>query len=66
MTLWSCAFSTPLERDRLFEWMCGRSDRWQAWGKMAGKGADGLTQHLLDIFIASVDWREPQLALTHG
>lgn len=69
-TVWSCAFSTPLERDRLFEWMCGRADRWQDWGAIANRNADGLTQHLLDIYISSVDWHEPQvgpqLALAHG
>lgn len=67
-TIWSCAFSASMERDRLFEWMCARSDRWQAWGEMGG--GDALTQHLLNIYIASVDWRSPQdgpqLRLAHS
>ena len=67
-TIWSCAFRTPLERDRMFAWMCARSDRWQAWGEVAANGADGLTQHLLATYIASVDWTQPcgvPLAITY-
>lgn len=67
-TVWSCAFTTAVERDRLFAWMCARSDRWQDWGDTGG--GDALTQHLLDIYVSSIDWREPQvapqLALTHA
>lgn len=58
-TIWSCAFNTPLERDRLFAWMCARSDRWQTWGVVAANAADGLTQHLLATYIASIDWTQP-------
>ena len=48
-----------LECDRLFAWMCARSDRWQAWGTMTERrDANALTQHLLATYIASVDWRE--------
>lgn len=67
-TVWSCAFGDAMQRDRMFEWLCVRSDRWQDWGAIAGRGADTLTQHLLDIYVASIDWRDPQerRLLTHG
>lgn len=70
-TIWSMAFERATERDRLFAWMCQRSDLWQRWGGIAGREADGLTQHLLATYIASVDWREvnggaPVLAIADG
>jgi hypothetical protein len=67
-TIWSMAFDTVLDRDRMFAWMCQRSDLWQRWGGIAGGEADRLTQQLLAAYISSVDWREPQrdpLRLTH-
>lgn len=69
-TLWSASFGGKHERDRMFAWLCARSDRWDEWGKTAGRGADALSQHLLATYISSIDWREPNggehlLALTH-
>lgn len=56
--VWSLIMPKP-ECDRLFAWMCARSDRWQAWGTMTERrDANALTQHLLATYIASVDWRE--------
>ncbi len=58
-TLWSASFGAKQERDRMFAWLCARSDRWDEWGNTARRGADALSQHLLATYISSVDWREP-------
>lgn len=60
-TIWSIGFDRAIDRDRLFAWLCARSDQWSRWGALAGNGGDRLSQHVLANYIASVDWRKPQL-----
>lgn len=62
-TIWSTAFPLALERDRMFAWLCVRSDRWEAWGKIAERGAEAFSAHILATYIASIDWREQQFAV---
>jgi hypothetical protein len=35
-TVWALVFETELARDNVFEWICFRMDRWEAWSEIAG------------------------------
>lgn len=52
--VWSLAFSDDRARDDFFGWLADRVNRWADWGALAySKGADALTQHLLQILVAA-------------
>ena len=51
-TVWSATFADDLSRDRMFEWLWTRLDRWTAWGELArGHGASALTEHILSLIV---------------
>lgn len=55
-TVWSLAFGTWAERDRLYEWLCHRLDRWPDWAELASEfGSQKLTHRLLGVMAASLE-----------
>ena len=53
-TAWSQTFTAQRDRDALYEWICRRIDRWEAWGDLAwGDGGAKLTSHLLSLVLLS-------------
>ena len=53
-TVWSLAFGTGAERDRFYEWLCHRLDRWPDWAELASEfGSQKLTHRLLGVMAAS-------------
>ncbi|WP_156678181.1 hypothetical protein [Sphingomonas profundi] len=58
-TIWSTTFGHTRERDRFYAWLVARTDRWNAWAKIAHRGAAGLSEHLLSLYVSSVDWCNP-------
>lgn len=58
-TVWSLAFATGDERDRLYEWLCHRLDRWPDWAELASEfGSQKLTHRLLGVMAASLAGEE--------
>lgn len=58
-TIWSTTFGHTHERDRFYEWLVARTDRWDAWAKIAHEGAAALSEHLLSLYVSSVDCCSP-------
>lgn len=59
-TVWSLSFDTVGQRDRFYEWLCRRLDRWQAWGDLASEfGSTRLTHRLLGVIAASLEDGQP-------
>lgn len=53
-TAWSQTFTSQRDRDELYDWICRRVDRWDAWGALAwSNGGSGLTSHLLSLVLLS-------------
>ena len=53
-TLWNMPFLDEGSRDRMYEWMYGRLDRWTIWGELAqSRGGEALTQTLLALIVLS-------------
>jgi hypothetical protein len=53
-TIWSMRFSNEHLRDRTYQWMHGRIDRWTSLGEIVLKnGASALTEHFLMLAMAS-------------
>ncbi|WP_457352509.1 hypothetical protein [Sphingomonas sp. UYP23] len=51
-TIWHQPFADDRSRDRTFEWMYERLDRWTAWGELGLRnGATALTQHLFSLLV---------------
>lgn len=67
-TVWTLGLGSEGQRDRFYEWMCVRMDRWPDWGEMATSyGSDRLTHHLLEAVVATLadaDEDRPALAST--
>lgn len=58
-TVWSLAFATGDERDRFYEWLCHRLDRWPDWAELASEfGSQKLTHRLLGVMAASLAGEE--------
>ncbi|MFV0622662.1 hypothetical protein ACBY01_01445 [Sphingomonas sp. ac-8] len=54
-TVWTLGLGTTERRDRFYEWICHRMDRWTAWGELATRfGSDRLTHHLLEVAAAAL------------
>ncbi|WP_322966020.1 hypothetical protein [Sphingomonas fuzhouensis] len=55
-TVWTLSFQTDRQRDRFYDWLCLRLDRWQDWADLVGGfGAQKLTHHLLAVMAASLE-----------
>ncbi|WP_288934491.1 hypothetical protein [uncultured Sphingomonas sp.] len=53
-TAWSQTFTSERDRDMLYDWICRRVDRWEAWSDLAwGDGGAKLTSHLLSLVLLS-------------
>jgi hypothetical protein len=53
--VWTLRMETVEQRDRFYEWLCLRLDRWEAWGQKASEyGAADLTMHLLQVAAAAL------------
>lgn len=51
-TIWNQPFADDRSRDRTYDWMYDRLDRWTAWGELATEsGAAALTQHLVSLIV---------------
>lgn len=54
-TVWTLGLGSDEQRDRFYEWMCVRMDRWPTWGELATSyGSDRLTHHLLEVAVATL------------
>ncbi|MBD8546038.1 hypothetical protein [Sphingomonas sp. CFBP 8760] len=54
-TVWTLGLGSEEQRDRFYEWMCIRMDRWPDWGEMATSyGSERLTHHLLEAVVATL------------
>lgn len=54
-TVWTLRLANVEQRDRFFEWLCFRLDRWMSWAEMAHDyGSDQLTHHLLQVAAAAL------------
>lgn len=62
-TVWSLSFRTKDERDRFYEWLCHRLDRWPDWAELATEfGSQKLTHRLLGVMAASLEDEAAQSA----
>lgn len=65
-TVWTLGLGSDEQRDRFYEWLCIRMDRWPTWGELATSyGSDRLTHHLLEAVVATLadaDEDRPALA----
>lgn len=51
-TVWMLRFPDARVRDRFYDWLCDRLDRWPAWAAIAdGYGGPELTNHLLQVMV---------------
>ena len=72
-TVWTQTFAHERSRDRIFDWMWARLDRWSAWGERArGYGGAALTEHLFSLIVLNEgrtsdpdDGAPARLAITH-
>ncbi|MFH8651959.1 hypothetical protein ACH37Y_04490 [Sphingomonas paucimobilis] len=54
-TVWTLGLGSKEHRDRFYEWLCIRMDRWPAWGELATSyGSDRLTHHMLEVAVAAL------------
>ncbi len=54
-TVWTLRLANEEQRDRFYEWLCHRLDRWQSWADLAGEyGSAELTHHLLQVSVAAL------------
>lgn len=54
-TVWTLRLANKEQRDRFYEWLCDRLDRWQSWADMASEyGSAELTHHLLQVAAAAL------------
>lgn len=54
-TVWTLHLANAEQRDRFFDWLCFRLDRWMAWADMASDyGSEHLTHHLLQVAAAAL------------
>ena len=53
-TVWTLGLGTNEQRDRFYDWLCRRMDRWSDWGELATSyGSDRLTHHLLELAVTT-------------
>lgn len=53
--VWSLSFMTEDERDRFYNWLCHRLDRWPDWAELATEfGSQKLTHRLLGVMAPSL------------